>query len=102
VGDKTVIALVIGTVVIVVVILLRGRLKSLGLKLFGHEVSASTHKPADPPAAGAHMTGVKAERGAAVRDETGNVATMTDVQTQGDASVTTTPPPQGASPSKKR
>ena len=101
-GDNAVIALVIGAVVIVVVFLLRARLKTLVFTLFGNEVSASTHKPAGPPPAGAHMTDVKARGGATVRDETGQVATMTKVETEGDASVTTTsttgsdPPPPKA------
>ena len=66
------------------------------------EVSATTHKPGGPPEAGAHMTDVKARRGASVRDETGAVATMTKVETEGSASVTTTRPPEGVSDVKKR
>ena len=70
-SDQAIIAIVIGVVVVVVVILLRARLKTLGVRLFGGEVSATTHKPAGPPEAGAHMTDVKADGSATVRDETG-------------------------------
>lgn len=101
-GDTAVIAIVIGVVVIVTVVLLRGRLKRLGLKLFGHELSADAHKPSGPPSAGAHMTGVKARAGASVRDETGKVATMTSVETEGSASVTATRAPHVEPPPKKR
>lgn len=101
--DKNTILIVIavGVVAIILLYTLRDRLKTFKLKLFGQSLDATTHKPPGPPAAGAHMTGVKADRGATVRDETGNVATMTEVQTQGTASVTTTRPPNGAPDAKK-
>lgn len=101
-SDTAIYAIVIGIVVIVVVFVLRGQIATLGVKLFGGEVSVTTHKPAGPPEAGAHMTDVKAGDDATVRDETGTVATMTKVKTKGSASVTATRPPEGVSDAKKR
>lgn len=101
--DKNTIFIVIavGVVAIIVLYTLRDRLKTFSLKLFGQSVEATTHKPTGPPLAGAHMTDVKARTGATVRDETGQVATMTKVETEGDASVTASGPPRVPDPSKK-
>lgn len=90
---------VVGLIALAAIFWLPG-LKSLRAKLPGSEISVDTHEPSAAPYAGAHMTNVDAKKGAKVTDNTGNVATMTGVRTEGEASVTTSAP-AGADPSKK-
>ena len=94
------IVIAVGIVAIIVLYTQRDRLKTFKLKLFGQSLDATTHKPPGPPTAGAHMANVKA-RDATVRDETGQVATMTGVEAERDATVTAAGPPKEAPDPKK-